>query len=41
MWSQEATGNVLYFLHCDSFPPYFGRIINDAVQKEIMRDVSE
>jgi rSAM/selenodomain-associated transferase 2 len=32
--AKAATGNVLYFLHCDSFPPpHFDRIINDAVQK--------
>ena len=32
--AKTATGNVLYFLHCDSFPPQdFDRIIDDSVQK--------
>ena len=32
--AKAATGNILYFLHCDSLPPqHFDRIINDAVQK--------
>ncbi|MBG6109719.1 rSAM/selenodomain-associated transferase 2 [Flavobacterium sp. CG_23.5] len=32
--AKAATGNILYFLHCDSLPPQqFDRIINDAVQK--------
>ncbi|NGY37889.1 glycosyltransferase family 2 protein [Flavobacterium sp. XN-5] len=32
--AKAATGNILYFLHCDSFPPQdFDRIINDVVQK--------
>lgn len=32
--AKEATGNILYFLHCDSFPPpHFDLAINDAVQK--------
>jgi glycosyltransferase involved in cell wall biosynthesis len=32
--ANAAKGNILYFLHCDSFPPlHFDRIINDAIQK--------
>ncbi|TDE03582.1 TIGR04283 family arsenosugar biosynthesis glycosyltransferase [Flavobacterium hiemivividum] len=32
--AKAARGNILYFLHCDSFPPTnFDRIINDVVQK--------
>jgi rSAM/selenodomain-associated transferase 2 len=32
--AKAATGTVLYFLHCDSFPPpNFDRIIYDTVQK--------
>lgn len=32
--AKAATGNILYFLHCDSFPPtHFDLIINDVVQK--------
>ncbi|MEZ7498127.1 TIGR04283 family arsenosugar biosynthesis glycosyltransferase [Flavobacterium sp. Arc3] len=32
--AKVATGNVLYFLHCDSYPPHhFDRIINDAIQQ--------
>jgi rSAM/selenodomain-associated transferase 2 len=32
--AKAATGNILYFLHCDSFPPFnFDRIINTTVQK--------
>tara|TARA_R110000868_G_scaffold81946_1_gene231682 strand:+ start:3414 stop:4106 length:693 start_codon:yes stop_codon:yes gene_type:complete len=32
--AKAAKGNILYFLHCDSFPPQnFDRIINDVFQK--------
>lgn len=32
--AEAATGNIIYFLHCDSFPPkHFDQIINAAVQK--------
>jgi rSAM/selenodomain-associated transferase 2 len=32
--AKAATGNILYFLHCDSFPPQdFDRLIIDEVQK--------
>jgi rSAM/selenodomain-associated transferase 2 len=31
--AKAATGNILYFLHCDSLPPkHFDRIVTDAVQ---------
>jgi rSAM/selenodomain-associated transferase 2 len=31
--AKAATGNILYFLHCDSLPPrHFDRIIEDTVQ---------
>jgi hypothetical protein len=31
--AKAATGNILYFLHCDSLPPrHFDRIIDDTVQ---------
>jgi rSAM/selenodomain-associated transferase 2 len=32
--AKVASGNILYFLHCDSFPPqHFDRIINETVKK--------
>jgi len=32
--AKAATGNILYFLHCDSFPPqHFDQIITTTVQK--------
>lgn len=32
--AKAATGNILYFLHCDSFPPQdFDRLVIDEVQK--------
>jgi len=32
--AKAATGNVLYFLHCDSYPPqHFDRIIDNAIQE--------
>lgn len=32
--AKAATGNIIYFLHSDSLPPpYFDRIINNAIQK--------
>jgi glycosyltransferase involved in cell wall biosynthesis len=30
--AKAATGNILYFLHCDSLPRHFDRIIDDTVQ---------
>lgn len=32
--AKAATGNILYFIHCDGFPPkYFDQIITNEVQK--------
>jgi glycosyltransferase involved in cell wall biosynthesis len=39
--AKAATGNILYFLHCDFTPRHFDRIIDDTVQNGNQAGVSD